>query len=255
MNNNLSAKERWARGEKLLGAWLVSGSALCAEAMAIAGYDCLIIDQEHGAIDLSQLHPLILAMERHSTIPLLRVPALEADPVKRILDMGIENIMFPGIMSVAQVKEMIAACRFPTQGVRGVAPGAARITRFGKDIASYLQDANRRQAIMIQIETLDALRDIDAIAAVPDVSMLFIGPNDLSANLGYLGRADHPDVMAAFTKIEQAARTHKKYLGTVPSQGRSARTLFDAGYQLVLSGADLNILRTASEERIKQERS
>lgn len=220
----------------------------------MAGYDCLMIDQEHGAIDQSQLLSLLLAIERHQVIPLARVPALEPDPIKRMLDMGIENLMLPGIVSVGQLEEMIAACRYPPLGTRGIALGSARATKYGKDTQGYLSQLSQRQAILVQIETQAALRDIDSLASVEGVDMLFIGPNDLSAAIGYFGKLDHPDVLAAFAHIERAAKSKGKALGTIPSPGRDAKSLFALGYQLVLSGADMLILRHAAQERVKAER-
>ncbi|HEX2582378.1 MAG TPA: aldolase/citrate lyase family protein [Dongiaceae bacterium] len=250
----MTFRQRLENGERLLGAWLNSGSMKCAEAMALAGYDCLLIDQEHGAIDYAQLYSVLMAIERYRVLPMVRVPALDGDPIKRLLDLGIDTLMFPGVRSAGEAAAMVQACLYPPRGSRGLAAGSARATQYGKSTQEYLRDFESHLMVIMQIETAEALQQVDEIAALEHIQALFIGPNDLSAALGHFGNVDHPDMHAAYAKIEETARRHQKVMGTIPTPSRSARHLFEHGYQLVLSGADLSILRTAAAQRISQER-
>ena len=249
-----SIKERLKAGEKILSAWIYSLSPVMVEAMAIGGYSALMIDQEHGPVELQTVHTLTLAAEARGAQAMVRVPSHDPNHVKRLLDMGITTVMFPMVDSVADAEAVVAACYYPPKGRRGLATGGIRATSYGGDAKGYLENYPQRQLVMAQIETRGGLDAVEKIAAVDGVDMLFIGPNDLSTSLGHLGQGDHPTVRTAIDRIIAAAKASGKWLGTVPTKERDAKTLFGLGFDLVISGADVALLREAAANHTKAQR-
>jgi len=246
-----SIKERLKAGEKILAGWVYGLSPVTVEVMAIGGYSALLIDQEHGPVELQTVHTLTLAGEAHGAQAMVRVPSHDPNHVKRLLDLGISTVMFPMVDSVADAEAVVAACYYPPRGRRGLATGGIRASGYGHDTKGYFAGIPNRQMIMAQIETKGGLEAVEKIAAVDGVDVLFVGPNDLSAALGHLGEGDHPTVRAAIDRIVAAAKAKGKWLGTVPTKERDAKTLFAAGFDLVISGSDVALLREAVSAHCK----
>lgn len=249
-----STKERLKAGEKILAGWIFGLSPVNMEIMALAGYDALLIDQEHGAVDMEKVHLLMLAAQAHGGQVMMRVPSHDPNHVKRVLDLGMQTVMFPMVDSVADAKAVVAACIYPPKGRRGLATGGIRASNWGMDTKGYLATAAQKQLIMCQIETPGGLSAVEEIAAVEGVDVLFVGPNDLSASMGHFGEADHPDVRAAIDRIVKAAKAKGKFLGTVPTKERDAKALFAAGFDMVVSGSDVALLREAAVAHVKGSR-
>ena len=182
---------------------------------------------------------------------MVRVPSHDPNHVKRLLDAGVTSVMFPMVDSIADAQGVASACRYPPLGRRGLATGAIRASRFGLDTKDYLDNYTQRQLIMAQIETKGGLEAVEKIAEVDGIDLLFVGPNDLSAALGHLGEQDHPLVRTAIDRIVAAAKAKGKLLGTVPTKERDARTLFAAGFDIVISGSDVSLLREAAVAHVK----
>jgi 2-keto-3-deoxy-L-rhamnonate aldolase RhmA len=246
-----STKERLKAGEKILAGWIFGLSPVNMEVMALAGYDALLIDQEHGAVDMEKVHLLMLAAEAHGANVMMRVPSHDPNHVKRVLDLGMPTVMFPMVDSVADAKAVVAACTYPPKGRRGLATGGIRASGWGMDTKGYISGIPNRQLIMCQIETPGGLNAVEEIAGVDGVDVLFVGPNDLSASMGHFGEQDHPNVRAAIDRIVKAAKAKGKWLGTVPTKERDAKALFAAGFDMVVSGSDVALLREAAVAHVK----
>lgn len=246
-----STKERLKAGEKILAGWIFGLSPVTMEVMALAGYDALLIDQEHGAVDMEKVHLLMLAAAAHGGQVMMRVPSHDPNHVKRVLDLGMPTVMFPMVDSVADAKAVVAACMYPPKGRRGLATGGIRASGWGMDTKGYLDGIAAKQLIMCQIETPGGLNAVEEIAGVDGVDLLFVGPNDLSASLGHFGDQDHPNVRAAIDRIVKAAKAKGKFLGTVPTKQRDAKALFAAGFDMVVSGSDVALLREAAVAHVK----
>lgn len=240
-----SIKERLKAGEKILAGWVYGLSPVMVEAMVLGGYSGLLVDQEHGPVELQTVHTLTLAAEARGAQVMVRVPSHDPNHVKRLLDLGISTIMFPMVDSVADAEAVVAACYYPPRGRRGLATGGIRASGYGHDTKGYFDSIPVRQMVMAQIETKGGLEACEKIAAVDGVDMLFVGPNDLSSSLGHLGQGDHPTVRPAIDRIIAAAKAKGKWLGTVPTKERDAKTLFSLGFDMVISGSDVALLREA----------
>jgi 4-hydroxy-2-oxoheptanedioate aldolase len=241
-----SVKERLAAGEQLLGAFLNGASPLVTEVMALAGYDCLMIDGEHSAVGLETAQIMTMAIRGAGCRSLMRVSQNDTAEIKRALDMGLDGLMAPAINSRAEAEALVRACRYPPEGVRGVAVRLVRAAGYGIDAERYAATANEALLVIAQIETAKAVDAVEAIAATPGVDMLFVGPSDLSASMGHIGAPDHPEVQRRIREVEQAVKRAGKWLGIVPTAERPVDRMFADGYNLVLGAADLTLLRDAA---------
>lgn len=246
MARGVDLKGRLQNGGQAFGGFINAASPIMAEVMALAGYDCLMIDREHGAADILNAQLQVTALRTTDCAALMRVPANDPVELKRCLDIGLDGVMIPAISSAAEAQAAVAACRYPPVGIRGMAAGVARASGYGTDLATYMARTVHQLLVICQIETAAGLEQVDEIAAIDGVDMLFVGPYDLSANLGHLGAPDHPAVDTAIERIERAARRHGKLLGIIPTPKRGVAELFARGFHMVLGSADIMLLRDAA---------
>lgn len=247
-------KGRLLAGEKAFGGFVSAASPVAAEVMALCGYDCLMIDREHGAGDILNAQLQVTALRTTACAALMRVPANDPVELKRALDIGLDGVMVPAVDTTDQARAAVAGCRYPPAGHRGMAAGLVRASGYGTDLERYMRVGEQQLLVICQIETAKGLKNVDAIAAVDGVDMLFVGPYDLSANLGHLGAPDHPEVDRAIERVRKAARKAGKLLGIIPTPGRSAADLFDRGFHLVLGSADLMLLRDGALAEVRAAR-
>ena len=249
-------KQRLRAGKRALGCWTVLGSPPVIELLAFCGFDYLLLDQEHGFGEPSALLQSLQAMAATpACTSIVRVPSNDPNYLKRVLDAGVEGVMVPNIQTAEDAREVVAACRYPPAGRRGSALGSARASDYGIRAADYREAAADELLIICQIESVRAVENIDAIAAVDGVDMLFIGPYDLSGTIGHLADFKHPDVAALIARAEEGIRRSGKPMGTVPHPGATWRDMFERGYQMINAGSDVARLRDAARADVKEFRS
>jgi 2-keto-3-deoxy-L-rhamnonate aldolase RhmA len=196
-------KQRIGEGETLLGSFLGFPDPLMARLFSQIGFDFLIIDQEHGAINRETLQQMLLMFNGTPTCPFVRVPWHEPAWAKWALDCGAEGILFPYVNDAQTARQVVANCKYHPEGQRGYYPKVA--SNFLMDLPDYLDHINERIQVWIQIEHADAIRNLDEILGVDGIDAVFIGPADLSLSLGILNQYDHPDFEAALDRIFTAA--------------------------------------------------
>lgn len=228
-----------------LGSWIMSASPIIAEAMGHAGYDWLLVDMEHSPIDLAQATAIMQALSGTPSEVVLRVPWNDPVMVKRVMDAGARSIMFPFIQSVDEARAAVAATRYPPQGTRGVA-AMHRASRFGT-APDYLARANDQVAVILQLETPEAVALMPEIAELDGVDAVFIGPGDLSGGMGLLGQIGHADVQAALRSAAKAAKTAGLACGIVGADPASVRSYIDMGFSYVAIASDLGLLMGAAK--------
>lgn len=207
---------------------------------AVAGADAVIIDQEHGGVDMASLHAMVAATAGTECAPLVRIPEMGAAHVKRALDMGAEGIVFPLVRSADDARTCVSMLRYPPNGQRGWGPFIAH-SRWQVPLMDYLPTHADRVVCALLLETVDAVRDIDAICAVPGIDCAIIAQFDLSTSLGVSGQFDHPDFRAAVTRLEQSVLAAGIPLGGGPARtSAEAEVLFNRGYRII---AGFDILR------------
>jgi 4-hydroxy-2-oxoheptanedioate aldolase len=248
-----SLKARILAGEPVYGAWLALADADVAELMAHAGYDFLVLDQEHGPGSLETALDVMRAAAAAGCALVVRVPWNDPVYLKRILDAGATAVMVPMLEDAEAARAAVAACRYPPAGSRGYAAASQRCTRWGKD-AEYLARWNDEVLIMGQLESAKAAANAAEIAAVDGIDVPFIGINDMAGSIGRLGQLDHPDVRRLVESCEAALRKSGKPLGTVPSAMRTTPELFAAGYTVVAGAVDSMLLRRAAVADVEANR-
>ncbi len=241
-----SLKARLKAGHKAIGVWIDCFDPMASEILAGAGYDCAMVDMEHGPGSYRDAQLVLQAMRGTACTPLIRVPFNSRVEVKRALDIGAEGVMCPSVSTVEEAREAAAACRYAPTGVRGMAATIVRASDYGRDWQGYVARSDAEVLTICQIETRAGVENAAEIAAVEGVDLLFIGPMDLSADLGFLGQPDHPEVQRAIARVEQAVKGAGKLLGAIPTPGRPARALLDGGYDFILPDADSILLREAA---------
>ncbi|KAA5539739.1 2-dehydro-3-deoxyglucarate aldolase [Roseiconus nitratireducens] len=222
--------------EMLAGTFLNLGSAMTAEIAADCDFDWLLIDLEHGSGSWSDLRNLLQACRGSRSAPIVRIRSVDPDAVKFVMDSGAAGVMFPYVSSAEQASQAVASMKYPPAGRRGVA-GVIRATDYGRTWKEYFQESNECSLVVVQIETPEAVAEAESIAAVDGVDVLFVGPLDLSVNLGYPGQFDHPEMVAALQRVVAACQKHGKAAGILTKAGLVQQHK-DLGFRLMAYGSD-----------------
>lgn len=232
-----------------LGTYISSASPLVAEAVGHAGFDWGIIDMEHAPVDTLQVLQMLQAVGNTKMVPLVCVPWNEPVLVKRVLDAGATTVLFPFVESAADAQRAVAATRYPPQGVRGMS-NLSRASQFGA-IPNYVANANADMAVIVQIESVQALAQLEEIARVPGVDALFVGPADLSASMGHVGRFAHPAVLQAMADVAARARAIGKLVGAIGNNAEVVTQYRAMGYDFIGIGSDLALLMAGARSAVQ----
>ena len=244
-------KQMLKEGKKTAGAWLQIASPFTAEIMSQAGFDWLMIDMEHGPGDMLSLIAQLQAMKGTKTAALVRVPWNDFVTIKRILDTGVHGLLIPYVNTREEAESAVRACRYPPQGIRGVA-GSPRAQGYGQNVQAYLQQANDEVLLITAVETPTAVTNLEDILGVDGVDGIFIGPMDLATNMGHLGDPRHPEVQEAIAEIEGKVLESGKVLSTISGSWEQAQRLYGRGYQMVMLMADGVSLAKLAVEKVAQ---
>jgi 2-dehydro-3-deoxyglucarate aldolase/4-hydroxy-2-oxoheptanedioate aldolase len=236
-------------GKKTAGAWAQIISPISAEILSNAGFDWLIIDMEHGPNDISTLLAQIQAMKGSRAIPIVRAPWNDFVMIKRILDVGAYGLLVPYVNTKSEAEEVVKACKYPPEGIRGIA-GSTRAARFARNSMEYFSKANEEILIITQVETKEAVENIDQILSVDGLDGIFIGPMDLATNYGHIFDPSPPEVQSAIAFVEAKAKNTDKFLGTISLNWNQAEQLYGRGYQMVTLMADGTGLAAMAAERV-----
>ncbi|WP_413872445.1 HpcH/HpaI aldolase family protein [Albidovulum sp.] len=241
-------KARLARGEVQYGLWSTIPEPTAVEALAGAGFDWMVLDTEHTAVEVSAVLPLLQAMAPYPTAAVVRPWVNDTALIKRHLDQGAQTLLLPYIQSRAEAEAAVAAVRYPPRGARGVA-GTMRAAGYGR-IADYHAKADAEICLLLQVETAPALTRLEEIATVAGVDGIFFGPADLSASMGHLGQTGHPEVRGAI--LDAIARLTRLGVpaGLLTQDADFARATIDAGARFVALAVDMALLVRAADALI-----
>ena len=231
-----------------VGTWISSASPIVAEAIGCAGFDWGVVDMEHAPLDLMQVVHLLQALAGTKMLPVVRVPWNDAVVVKRVLDAGAATLMFPLVQSGDEARRAVAATRYPPEGVRGMA-GMSRASRYGT-VPGYFRTANQAVGVILQIETPQAVEQIDAIAGVDGVDALFVGPADRSAALGHIGQLTHPAVMDAMGRAVQRCKALGMPIGTLGGGPETVAQYRAIGFDYVAVSSDIGFIMRGAQAAI-----
>ena len=215
-----------------------------AEILAAAGYDWVVIETEHTAIDVSEVLRLIVAIEGRGSIPLVRLAWNDPIQAKAVMDSGAAGVLVPMVNSKADAVRAVQSVKYPPVGSRGV--GLARAQGYGVTLDEYVRNANRDSLLMVQIEHVDAVKNIDEILSVPGIDGTFIGPYDLSLSMGLAGQLRHPDVESAKQSVLKATLAHGMIPGIHLVHPDAAvdelKKCVHLGYRFIALGTDILFL-------------
>jgi 2-keto-3-deoxy-L-rhamnonate aldolase RhmA len=228
-------RTRLKRGDRLLGTMVTLPCAATAEILAGLGFDWLFVDGEHGPLEIAEL-TAILQVAGDKAACIVRVPEAAEAPIKKVLDLGAAGIIVPQVNTAEQAANVVRWARYAPEGARGV--GLARAHGYGQRFREYLEAANREIAVVVQAEHALAVDNIDAIARVPGVDAVLLGPYDLSASLGKTGQIDDPAVVCAIRRVTDACRAAGMPLGYFGVTAAAVAPYVAQGYTLIVAGVD-----------------
>ncbi|MBY5356070.1 4-hydroxy-2-oxoheptanedioate aldolase [Rhizobium leguminosarum] len=224
-----------------IGLWLALANSYTAEILGGAGYDWLLIDGEHAPNDIPLMTAQMQALKGSPSHPVIRAPIGEVWILKQILDIGAQTVLVPMIESGEQARAMVRAVRYPPHGVRGVGAALARASAFNR-IPDYLQTANDEVCLLLQIESRAGLAALDDIATTDGVDGVFIGPADLAADMGHLGRPGDSEVQQAVEAALIRIQSYGKAAGILTADQSLAKRYLELGATFVAIGNDVGLL-------------
>lgn len=237
-------KAKLKRGEVSIGSWMSMAHVSIAEILASAGYEWVVVETEHTAIDNSEVLKLVMAIEGAGAIPLVRLAWNDPIQCKAVMDSGAAGVLVPMVNTRADAQLAVQSVKYPPLGFRGV--GLARAQGYGQDFNAYVARANADSLLIVQIEHIDAVRNIEEICAVPGIDGTFIGPYDLSMSMGIPGQLDHPDLLKARQRVLDATLARGLTAGIhLIHPDRAAADIGNvvaAGYRFVALGTDILFL-------------
>lgn len=233
-------RRRLRRAPAPLGTWLMSGTASTAEALGRAGFDWLLLDQEHVPLDQRDTLQLLQAIAGTHAAPVVRLPANEMVAFKRALDLGAQTVMVPFVDSAEDARRAVSHAKYPPEGQRGFA-AVLRASGYGT-VKDYGKRANDSIFTIIQLETPQAVAALEDIAAVPGVDALFLGPGDLSSSMGHIGNIMHPEVQAVIRDVASRCRKIGIPCGIVGPTPEVVSGFAELGYSFVAVASDLAMM-------------
>ncbi|TGM94162.1 2,4-dihydroxyhept-2-ene-1,7-dioic acid aldolase [Leptospira levettii] len=205
-------KQKLGIGRHTVGTWMQIPNPIIAEILAANGFDWIAVDLEHGSYSLSQLPDIFRAISLHNSLPMARVAQNHPKDIKQALDAGARGVIVPMIESKQAVVDFVKWSSYPPEGTRGV--GYSQANLYGNSFSKYINEINTDLVRVIQIENINALREIDEIFSVPGIDAAMIGPYDLSGSMNLTGKFDHPEFLEVVRKFQEAAAKSKLPLGT-----------------------------------------
>jgi len=239
-------KRAIASGKTPIGCWLMSGAPSTAEALGCAGFDFLVVDTEHTPIDTTQMIDILRTIAGTPAAAIVRPPWNDMVMVKRVLDAGAQSLLLPFVQNAEEARRAVAHTRYPPAGVRGVA-GTHRGSRYGT-VLNYFKRAHEEICVIVQIETVSAFEQLEAIASVPGVDSIFIGPSDLSASMGLLGDMGNAAVQEKLAAAAQTCKKLGKPCGIIGGNPEMAKKFLGYGFSWIAVGSDMSLLVSRGQE-------
>jgi 2-keto-3-deoxy-L-rhamnonate aldolase RhmA len=245
----IALKAKLQRGEVCLGAQIALSDAAVAEIFGRAGFDWLVIDTEHTASNPQVVRAMLQAAEHTPAVALARPLRLDADEIRRFLDLGSPGVLCPFINNGEEAMRLVEACRYPPAGIRGYGPRRAGM--YGFDADEYFHEANAAMICIPIIESRDAVENIETIVSTDGIDGVCIGPMDLSISLGCFREFQSAPYTGAVERVRQACKKYKKAMGTAGYSMDHAKQCAEQGVQILLVGGDDAFLTSESARWLK----
>lgn len=237
-------------GRTQIGLWCSTPDTNIAEMLAGCGYDWLLFDGEHAPLDPLRVLPLLQAVAPYPAHAMVRAASLDETEIKRLLDIGAQSLLIPYVRTADEARRAAEAVAYAPEGMRGLA-GITRATRYGA-VTDYAGRAREEICLVVQVETAGALDELEAIATVPGVDAVFIGPADLAASMGHRSDLSHPDVKAACLDAARRLRALDVPVGFLTLDQAFLREMVAEGIAFAAVDVDLAILRRGALARAEE---
>jgi 4-hydroxy-2-oxoheptanedioate aldolase len=250
-------KEKLKRGEPSLGAWLNLPSIASTRLMARMGFDWLLIDMEHSAQNPAIMADMISTIaDAGISAPFVRVPAHNVEWFKWALDAGAWGILAPMVNTREEAERIVSWSKYPPVGSRSIGGIFAPYAFGTTDRAQYAQAANAEIMVIVQIESGQAIQNLDEMLAVPGIDVAFVGPNDLHAQLGLTPSMEgtEPEFVAALEHLKVIARKHHVASGIMSSDGKHAAERVQQGFQMVTVTTDISSMIAGATQNLARAR-
>ena len=239
-------------GRRMLGGWVNMNSPIATEIMGRAGFDAIMIDQEHGPGDaMAAIQQQQAIRSGGNSACFLRVHDNDPQLIKRALDSGIDGLMVPLVETAEAAASIVASCRMPPLGLRGVAPGNVRAADYGFSKDAFIETRGTDVFVMSQVESATTVANLKEIGKVDGIDMLFIGRNDLASSIGKLADLNDPEAKELREEAERLIKESGRFLGGIPGPADSAKDMFARGYDFVIAVADHALLRDGAVACVK----
>jgi 4-hydroxy-2-oxoheptanedioate aldolase len=249
-------KKQLRAGKTKLGLFLNSSSPTVAEQLAHSGYDWLLVDTQHGPMGYESLSGMLAGIANGGAKSLVRVGSYQDRPgIQQALDMGADGVLVPYINNAEEARQAVSCCRYPTAGTRSVYFPQRSMNRAG--LLGYAGGANANTIVALQVETADCIKNMDEIAAVPGVDLLFLGQNDLCMSMGLFEKYEFPhmytspELGAATEKLKAAANRNNVILGVFLFGTSRVAEFIEKGFPFVSIGNDLHHILTQATAYVK----
>ena len=228
--------------DSVFGTWIMTNSLDNAEILAHTGSDFIMIDAEHGAMDIETAGRMVSIIRSTPATPLIRVAGNEVSLIKRALDTGVSGVMIPMVNTKEEAEHAVQSCKYPPMGIRGT--GAGRAVLFGanaEEFENYYTEANDEVLIIVQIEHYTSVENIEEILSVPGIDIAFVGPYDLSTSMGLQGQLEHPEVLSSCERVIKACEKYHVTPG-IMTWTNGMENHINMGFKFLLGGIDGAIL-------------
>lgn len=248
-------QQRIRQGDTVYGPFIKINHPVVIEVLAQAGFDLVILDQEHGTLSYETLETLIRAAQVAGIAPIVRVPDTHPISVAKPLDMGAAGILVPHVATADLARQVVNAAKFAPQGMRGM-DNTVRAAQYGLlGMAEYSRQANAESVVIVQVEDSSAVDQIEEIVAVPNIDCVFIGPADLSQSLGVSGQMNAPQLLHSITRVLTVCREKKVASGIYVGEEASFHHWRDMGVRFFGYSSDVSFLRSGCSQLNQQLRS
>ncbi len=245
------------RDKPILGSWINTGNPVVAEIMSASGFDFLVVDAEHSAVDLPQAQMIFQAIRAGNPecIPMVRLPGNAYADTKRYLDAGAMGVIAPLVNSGEEAKELVRSVKYPPLGDRGV--GYGRSHGYGFSFDEYMGTANESTFVCVQIEHIRGVENLDEILSVEGVDAAFIGPYDLSASMGITAQFEHPDYTKAVKRILDKCREYDVMPGihVVQPDPVEVKRRLEEGFSMIAYSLDITMIGTQCRQGLNEIRN
>lgn len=242
-------RTKLVKGETLYGLWVTLESASITDIAVALDLDWVVIDAEHGHLDWKDINEHIRAGLRSNTVILVRIQEQSTSLSKRVLDMGADGVVIPGVDNHLQLQEAVKDCHYPPSGRRGV--GGERATVWGQCLDEHAEEANSNVLVIPLIEQVSALPHIEEMCQVEGVDIFFIGPADFSASAGFVGHWEGPGVAEQIIDIKNIIVNRKKYCGIMSTNNENLLVRKEQGFRMLGIGSDSGMLLRSIREILK----